>query len=223
MTQRNDKNLLTFNATSRNVQERNCIPFSFLSLLLIYRSSCSFINLNKYIDIFPPTDFVRVHTDKLLSENLGPSKFPLTILAYNNKNRIDARRRNSSIPWCKFFPVWRSFIGSRTQNTLNLISRNITKCFTCGSTNGRSSPIDTCIFMNVVHGRIRDDRRLFRSCEVSGDRKYTLIIADRREYSLFRMRPSYFLKNTREEAYPNFVLIFDSNIQNYFTRLCVLN
>jgi hypothetical protein len=34
------------------------------------------------------------------------------------------------------------------------------------------------------------------------------------------MRPSYFLKNTREEAYPNFVLIFHSNIQNYFTRLC---
>jgi hypothetical protein len=34
------------------------------------------------------------------------------------------------------------------------------------------------------------------------------------------MRSYYFLKNTRGVAYLNFVLIFDSNIQNYFTWLC---
>jgi hypothetical protein len=166
---------------------------TYVLLLIFYlffksfKVSCSFINLNKYIDIFPPTYFVRLHADKLLFENLGPSNVPLTILAYNYNNPRDAW--NSSIPWCKFFPGWRRFIGSRTKNTLNLIFQNITKCFTRGSKNRRPSSSNTCLFMNLVHGNIKDDRRLHRSCEVSGDRMHTLVIANRWEYNLFLKHP----------------------------------
>jgi hypothetical protein len=188
----------------------------YCELFFISKVSCSFINLNKYIDAFPPTYFVRVHTDKLSSENLGSSKVPLTMLSY--KNSIDVF--NSSAEWCKFFPVWRNFIGSRTQNTLNLIFRNITKCYTRSARNPRSSPIDPCLFMNVVHGKIKDKRSEYSLCDVSGVRMHTLIIADRREYHSFKKHSAIFLRNPDVEAYPNAVLIFNSNIRNSLTIVC---
>jgi hypothetical protein len=191
---------------------------AYYHLYLTSMASCSFINLNKYIDIFPPTYFVRVHTDKYLSENLGPSKVPLTILAYNNR----VKAWNGSTPWCKFFPVGKNFIGSRTQNTLNLISQNITKCFTRGSKKGVASSMERCFFMDFVHGKVRDYRRVDSSCEVSGGRMHTLIIAELWEYKLFKESPTVFFRKARVEFYLNFVLIFDSVIRNHFTILCVL-
>jgi hypothetical protein len=77
----------------------------FYSFFSTFKVSCNFINLYQYIDISPPNYFVRMHADKLLFENLGPSKVPLTILAYNYNNPRDAW--NSSITWSKFLPVCR--------------------------------------------------------------------------------------------------------------------
>jgi hypothetical protein len=183
----------------------------YFQFALVSKVSCSFINLNMYIDIFPPTYFVRVHVDKIVSENLGPSKVPLTILSY--KGNIVTNQFSKS--WCKFFPVGRNFIGYRTQNTVNLISLNITKCYTPGL-----SSTEYCFFMDFLHGKIKDGRRANSVCEVSGGRMHTLIIAELWEHDLIKQNAALFWKKVRGNMYGNFVLMFYNKTQCSVTVLC---
>jgi hypothetical protein len=44
------------------------------------------VNLNEFIDNFPGNYFVKIYFDTLVSENLGPSNIPLTLL------KIDYRK-----------------------------------------------------------------------------------------------------------------------------------
>jgi hypothetical protein len=44
------------------------------------------VNLNEYVDVFPSNYFVKIYFDTLVSENLGPSKIPLTLLKFNYRN-----------------------------------------------------------------------------------------------------------------------------------------
>jgi hypothetical protein len=46
------------------------------------------VNLNKYIDIFPSTYFVKIFSDTLVSENVGPSKVPLTLIKFSYRKYL---------------------------------------------------------------------------------------------------------------------------------------
>jgi hypothetical protein len=186
---------------------------------LICKGLCSFINLNKYIKIFPPTYFVRLHVESIYSESLGPSKVPLTILSYNSS--IHAGQLSES--WCKFFPVGNNFIGSRTQNTLNLIFLNITECYLRSITNGHRHSVQPCFWMDIVHGKIKDGRRANSVCEVNGGLMFTLIIADSWEHNLIKENSVVVWKKLRVKLYPNVVLVFHSSTRNSIQVLCAFN
>jgi hypothetical protein len=187
----------------------NALLLVYYCFFTTFKVYCNFINLNHYIDIFPPTYFVKVHVDNIFSENLGPSKVPLTILVNNNTIHSGVFSKS----WCKFFPVGRNFIGYRTQNTVNLISLNIERCY--------SSSKGVCFFMDFVHGKIKDGRRVNSLCEVSGDRMHTLIIAEVWEHDLIKQDLEGFWRKVRGKLYPNFALVFDSDISNSVKILCV--
>jgi hypothetical protein len=188
-----------------------CHYFLFCDFLLS-NAVCSFVNLNQYIGIFPPTYFVKVHAEKILSENLGPSKTPLTILVYNSSLKAG----DVSKSWCKFFPVRGHFIGSRTQNTLNLIWRNITYCYT----DGKGSNKEQCSFMDIVNGRIKESLELNSFCAVSHEHKHTLIIAETWEHNLIEKKSALLWNKLRGKFYPNFVLVFVSYNRNSVKIVC---
>jgi hypothetical protein len=80
---------------------RRVTPFWLLSIILTILSPAAVAiselsNLNKYIDIFPPTYFVKVYFDTLVSENLGPSKIPLTLINLNKRKYAVSYYNSSS-------------------------------------------------------------------------------------------------------------------------------
>jgi hypothetical protein len=47
------------------------------------------VNLNEYINILPSTYFVKIYFDTLVSENLGPSEIPLTLLKFKYRKYLN--------------------------------------------------------------------------------------------------------------------------------------
>jgi hypothetical protein len=75
----------------------------FHSITFIVLSPClaeisDLVNLNEYIDIFPPTYFVKIYFDTLVSNNLGPSTVPLTLIKFNYRKYLN----KDLIRWLKY-------------------------------------------------------------------------------------------------------------------------
>jgi hypothetical protein len=69
---------------------QHCIILAILSPGIASISDS--VNLNKYIDKFPSTYFVKIFSDTLVSENLGPSKVPLTLIKFSYRKYLTSHR-----------------------------------------------------------------------------------------------------------------------------------
>jgi hypothetical protein len=129
-------------------------------------------NLNEYIEIVPPTYFIKVFFGSVLSENIGPSNVPITLVSHNTTETVHERAEY----WCRFLPT-QSFIGARTERTFNLIfSTNIDTCYEYSTSDpGMPSKSDTLRF--ALSG-FNIKTSTGRNCKVNTDNMYTLILAE---------------------------------------------
>jgi hypothetical protein len=167
--------------------------------------SASSLNFNEYIDIFPSTYFVKIFFDDIVSENLGPSRTPLTLLKRNQFQRKHDKA------WCKFFPTHQTFIGSRSENTLNLVFINITDC--CSS---RS--IGECKILDFVKGDIYDGRKKPRLCSVQPDLMYTLVLTEYRERELILNNFPRLRAGLGSGILPDYYLVIDQGNNKGFPK-----
>jgi hypothetical protein len=88
---------------------------------------------------------VKIYVDKILSENSISPRAPLTLLKFNTTVSTEHPK-----DWCQFIPVQGSIIGSRTENTLNLVSVDVNNCYTY--TKAKSNDVDHCKVLEVRPG-----------------------------------------------------------------------
>jgi hypothetical protein len=103
---------------------RFILNYIILSIYFAHRINSIPVQLNEFIDVFPRKYFVKIYFEEIIFENLGSSNVPVTLLW---KNEIEVNK-SLSISWCRLFPV-SSFIGVRSEKTINMIFINITKCY----------------------------------------------------------------------------------------------
>jgi hypothetical protein len=127
--------------------------------------------LNEYIKIATPTYFVKVLFHSILSENLGPSNVPITLVTYNKTQSPYTRARS----WCQFLPG-HSFIGTRTENTLNIILSDMDVCYQYSKLNREET--NKCDILRFVVAGLHDRSSTGGNCKVSTDKMYTLLLAE---------------------------------------------
>jgi hypothetical protein len=137
----------------------------------------SFLNFNQHIDIFPTNYFVKIYFSKVISEQLGPSTVPLTLIAFNNSEHIRTRANF----WCRFFPFHQIFIGSRTDNTLNLIATEYGQAL-ASPTSSRNYDEPDASILAFAAGWISDFSKENNYCWVNTDSTYTIVLANNSEY-----------------------------------------
>jgi hypothetical protein len=174
------------------------------SVTLWQHGFCGVVNFSEYINIFPPRYFVKVYFDNILSDNLVSPRVPLTLLKLNTSERLHQRSKD----WCKFFPVHGSFIGSRTENTLNLISVEMKNCYNSSKMNGQY--IDQCNVLEVVGGRMLDGKGKGSRCRINCDQMITLVIVESGEIDAISQNAYRFFFKFGTTHFPNYMLVFKS-------------
>jgi hypothetical protein len=147
----------------------NLYVIILLSTVSWQQCHCTIVNFNDYIDIFPSRYFVKIYVDKILSENLVSPRVPLTLLKFNT-----TKWNKHPKHWCRFIPVQGSFIGSRTENTLNLVSVDMKNCYALNKI--KVHEVDRCKVLEVVRGRIYDGTEKVSECLINCDQMITLVI-----------------------------------------------
>jgi hypothetical protein len=184
-----------------------------LSAILLQQCFCDVVNFNDYINVFPSRYFVKIYVDKISAENLESPKIPLTLLKFNTTKFKDHPK-----DWCKFFPVQGSFIGSRTENTLNLVSVDVNKCH--AYMNVVRHEVDHCRILEVVEGRIYDGREAFSQCKVNWDQMITLVIVQSSKIlNGIAQKANTFWSTFNPFKLANYMLVFKPSCVNSIT-LC---
>jgi hypothetical protein len=209
-------NLVAFSVRSIYLDQRNLrmLAHSFFNLILVCvysadRITSISVQLNEFIDAFPTNYFVKVYFEEIISENLGPSNVPVTLLL---KKEI-GHNQSRSIPWCRFFPV-SSFIGVRSEKTVNLIFINITKCYI-----SIDSTSHHCKFLSLASG-IAFDGPGSRTCEVEVDQAYTLVLAENINKDIISNDIKGFWSKFNSAHFPHYILLFYSRAKPFCTDIC---
>jgi hypothetical protein len=167
------------------------------------------VQLNEFIDAFPTNYFVKIYFDEIISENLGPSDVPLTLLF----KQATESNQSLSVRWCHFFPI-SSFIGVRSVKTVNLIFTNVTEC--CFS---YRSPSHQCKFLNFASGSAFEDPEI-GSCVVQVDQTITLVLAEQTNKAIISNDAKLFWNNFSNRYIPNYIILFYSSFKPFSTDIC---
>jgi hypothetical protein len=209
------RNKLEINATA-------VILLSYFNLIISFQKGESLI-LNEYIEIFPTTYFIKVYFHYTVPDNLGPSNIPLTLLKTNRSEEVGKLPEH----WCKFYPTHGSFIGFRSENTVNLVITDLKPCYKPQLEGGKDSK-NKCNVLNFVGGNIHNGKGKDNFCTVNGDRMYTLVIAEELEQKDILSNVDRFCSNFHNNLFPYYFLIFDNSFKGsskvicYVTYLCNL-
>jgi hypothetical protein len=187
-----------------------------LSYLIISFEKCESLILNEYIEMFPATYFIKVYFHYTVPDNLGPSKIPLTLLKTNRSEEVGKLPER----WCKFYPTHGSFIGFRSENTVNLVITDLKPCYkpqldSKDSKNG-------CKILSFVGGRINDGQGKEGLCTVNGDKMYTLVLAEESEQKDILSNVDQFCSNFNNAVFPYFFLVFDNSLKGSSKAVCYL-
>jgi hypothetical protein len=196
------------------------VTFCIFTLLIDNTNSGTIrvpINFTEIINIFPTTYFIKIYFETIHSESLSHSGTPLTLLAYNVSNNFNDRAKF----WCRFFP-FRSFIGFRSANTVNLIQVNVTRCHESRHSNilNRKNRRFECDILKFVGGYIDHGNEVKRRCHVDGDQMYTLFFVSAIEQYFERQHAFNFWINLGSQRFPNYALVVYSSPVEHLRTVC---
>jgi hypothetical protein len=178
---------------------------------------CTSVLLNEYVDIFPSTYFIKIYIHLIGYDDLGPSKTPLTLLKPNLSEDLE----QMSDKWCKFYPTEGSFIGIRSESTVNLVISDL-KPFYKSQLKSADSEKKSSV-LSFVGGRIHtgkgEDEEGF--CTVNGDRMYTLVLAEEGEQELILSNiERFWSKFHNNSLFPYYFLVFGRNVKGSQKVVC---
>jgi hypothetical protein len=173
------------------------------------------INFTEIINIFPTTYFIKIYFETIRSESLSHSGTPLTLLAYNVSNNFNDRAKF----WCRFFP-FRSFIGFRSANTVNLIHVNVTQCHESRRSKINKNCKFECDILKFVGGYINHGNEVKRRCHVDGNQMYTLFFVPAIEQYFERQHAFNFWINLGSQRFPNYFLVVYSSPVEHLRTVC---
>jgi hypothetical protein len=183
-----------------NLQNTQARKYLLCVLLVIFFTerhvNCSFINFNKYVDIFPPTYFVKIYFDKIMYENLGPSNAPLALIQYNSSKPFSYYNQLK----CQFLHSQQPMRRSRTDHMVNLIAIGVQSCVLTGSDGN-------CGVLGMIYGRILSSNY---NCMGHENPAFTILLVDSQEKDFILSDPEYTWYLFYNELNPRYILVFDS-------------
>jgi hypothetical protein len=120
--------------------------------------------------------------------------------------------------WCRFMPSYQSHIGSRSEKTVNLITKSFKSCYAPQNITGVI--VGHCRVLEFAFGRIYDGRTESSRCAVNPDKMYTLILAMSWEYGLIKINVEDFSFKLGDSLAPNYFLLFISTNETFGNKLC---